>query len=120
MDKFESYASLRATEWAAWARRAGEGVGWPPETLLSRVIREGASGASQGGKIPISMPDQVAEVDREVCRMPPHIRAAFCEHYMTYAASEVKARKLGISRSVFWLRVKAGNWFLYSALQVAA
>lgn len=120
MDKYESYASLRLTEWAAWARKLGEQIGWPPETLLSRVMREGMNGASQGSRPPVDMPEQVAEVDRIISRMPAHIKASICEHYLTYAPSEDKAKRLGIQRSVFWSRIKSGHWFVYSALQIAA
>lgn len=118
-NRCERYGDLRLSEWGKWAKHTSEGMGWPKETLLSRVIRYGERGAAQPGKPPTIIPEAIAEVDRIVCKMPKHIRIAVCEHYTTYAPSETKAKKLKISRSVFWSRIKAGQWFVYAALSVA-
>jgi hypothetical protein len=44
-----SDADAALEHWAAWAKSALSSIGWPPRTLLARIIECGVLGAAQRG-----------------------------------------------------------------------
>ena len=61
----------RLAAWGDWARSASSDNGWPPRTMLGKVIEEGFTGAAQGGPPPTQIPEAVAETDRAIAQLPP-------------------------------------------------
>lgn len=74
-----------------WGREVGSDgaqlakLGWPEETVLSRIMREGADGAGQSSGGPISISEQSMIVDKAVRSLPKAktrkvIRLWYCSH----------------------------------------
>lgn len=59
-----------------WGREVGPDgaqlakLGWPEETILSRIMREGSEGAGQSGGAPISISDTALVIDKAVRSLP--------------------------------------------------
>lgn len=79
--------------WGRWAKDV-DSRGWPPMTLLSRMIEFGPQGASQQGKPPISMPDEIARVDAAVGRLCEIDKRAVIAYYTRWEPMEVLAKRL--------------------------
>ncbi len=57
--------------WASIMGRDPHGLGWPPVTILGRLIEQGANGAAQSGSGPrLDIPDDVAIIDKWVKKLP--------------------------------------------------
>jgi len=92
-------------------------VGYPRATLLAKMIDQQCRGAAQS-QPPVSMPDEIAEVDRAVAALSQLMRGVILAHYLTYAPSEVKARALHLSRAHFWRLLKRAQRKVYFALEM--
>lgn len=110
---FIGYADVRLSEWAKWAR--DRGPDWPRMSIIGKFGME-RDGASQSGRPPLSMPDPVAEIDRIICKMPQLLSGVVRAHYLEWARAEDKAKKLGISRRVFFSRLESAQWFVYGQI----
>jgi hypothetical protein len=80
---------VRLEQWAAWANSGLESIGWPPSTLLGRMIDQGPTGAAQQGSPPITIPDEIAEVDSAVARLEPIDKGVISAYYLNWAPPEV-------------------------------
>lgn len=94
--------------WAAWARSALSSMGWPPRTLLARVIEYGVLGAAQrssgsllvvGGMVEYD--ELCAWVEAAVMRLTLTERNVIVRAYMHYETPETSARELSMSGSNF-------------------
>lgn len=109
-----AYADERLDAWASWVK--GRVGAWPVRTLLGRIIEQGISGAAQetGGAF---MPDAMLETDRAVAHLHVLERRVIVEYYLTYASSEIKAARCGISRATFWRRLERGQMSIFRTLK---
>jgi DNA-directed RNA polymerase specialized sigma24 family protein len=109
-----AYADERLDAWASWVK--GRANAWPLRTLLGRIIEQGASGAAQetGGAY---MPDSILETDRAVAHLDALERRVLTEYYLTYATTEMKARRCGVSRATFWRRLERAQMSIFRTLQ---
>jgi hypothetical protein len=89
MDSETKLIHARLEHWAKWARGGLEGVCWPRETLLSRMIEQGPNGASQTGRPPISMPEDVAVMDAAVAKLGDVDKQVIRAYYLNWATSDV-------------------------------
>jgi DNA-directed RNA polymerase specialized sigma24 family protein len=114
MDADVAYADGRLDAWSSWVK--GRRGAWPVRTLLGRIIEQGVSGAAQetGGAF---MPDSILETDRAVAHLDRLERRVICEYYLTYASSEIKAARCGISRATFWRRLQRGQMSIFRYLK---
>lgn len=94
-----AYADGMLDAWASWVRQSLNA--WPSQTLLGRIIKQGVSGAAQGGLID-TMPEQVARTDRAVAHIEQRLQRVTKVYYLSNAPSEVKAMRCGVSRATFW------------------
>jgi hypothetical protein len=94
--------------WAAWAKSALSSMGWPPRTLLARVIEYGVLGAAQrssgsllvvGGLVEYD--ELCAWVEAAVMRLTLTERNVIVRAYMHYETPETSARELGMTGSNF-------------------
>jgi DNA-directed RNA polymerase specialized sigma24 family protein len=109
-----AYVDERLDAWASWVR--GRLSDWPARTLLGRIIEQGVSGAAQetGGAF---MPDAILETDRAVARLDVLERRVLTEYYLTYASTEIKAARCGISRATFFRRLQRAQMSTFRTLQ---
>lgn len=94
--------------WAAWAKSALSSIGWPPRTLLARIIECGVLGAAQRGSGTLLVVGGMVEYD-ELCawveaavmRLTLTERNVIVRAYMHYESPEASARELSMSASNF-------------------
>lgn len=94
--------------WAAWAKSALSSMGWPPRTLLARIIECGVLGAAQAGSGILLVVGSMVEYD-ELCawveagvmRLTLTERNVIVRAYMHFESPEASARELGMSDSNF-------------------
>lgn len=101
-------ADAALEHWAAWAKSALSSMGWPPRTLLARVIEYGVLGAAQrssgvllvvGGMIEYD--ELCAWVETAVMRLTLAERNVIVRAYMHYETPEKSARELSMTASNF-------------------
>lgn len=103
-----SDADAALEHWAAWARSALSSMGWPPRTMLARIIECGVLGAAQRGSGVLLIVGSLIEYD-ELCswveagvmRLTLTERNVIVRAYMHYEAPETSARELAMSASNF-------------------
>lgn len=103
-----SDADAALEHWAAWAKSALSGVGWPPRTLLARIIECGVLGAAQrsSGSLlvvgsMIEYDELCAWVEAAVMRLTLAERNVVVRAYMHYESPEASARELGMTAANF-------------------
>jgi hypothetical protein len=69
------------SEWARWGLGALEQLGYPRETLDSRVARFGFTGAAQGGSMP-EWPQHIVWMEQAVLRIQQIERSVLVEEYL--------------------------------------
>ncbi len=84
--------------WARWGKSALPG--WPPKTLLAKVIECGFTGAAQGAPLP-EMDEAVQAVERAVLRLTEAERRVLTKHYVAWEPGIASARELGITYDSF-------------------
>lgn len=87
--------------WARWAKHSLETLGWPPSTLIARVIEFGVLGAAlQGGKTLEA--DSICEmVERAVMRLDPDEREVIVRRYLFWEPRETSAKQCGMTVGAF-------------------
>lgn len=101
-------ADAALEHWAAWARSALSSMGWPPRTILARIIEYGVLGAAQRGSGVLLVVGGIVEYD-ELCawveaavmRLTLPERNVIVRAYMHYETPETSARELAMSASNF-------------------
>ena len=87
-------------EWGSWAREC-EVAGYPPVTLLGRLIEFGAIGASHPSEPPISIPQSVALIDSAVAKLEATLRSCLIAYYTHWESIGVSARRVGLDEHRF-------------------
>jgi hypothetical protein len=103
-----SDADAALEHWAAWAKSALTSMGWPPRTLLARIIECGVLGAAQRGSGILLVVGSMVEYD-ELCawveagvmRLTLIERNVVVRSYMHFESPEASARALEISAANF-------------------
>ena len=88
MDSETKLIHARLEHWAKWARGGLEGVSWPRETILARMMEQGINGASQTGRPPVSMPEDVAVIDAAVARLGDVDKQVIRAYYLNWARAD--------------------------------
>lgn len=86
-------------QWAKWGKE-GSGLGWPPITLLGKVMTQGFAGAAQPGPVP-EMSEAVQIAERAVLRLKEIERRVVIKHYVYWQPVEVSARYCHMSSGRF-------------------
>lgn len=88
-----------------WARKSAndlQSLGWPPITVLGRVIEFGISGAAQGGAKVMEIDEMFQATDRAVARLRPREKLVVRTHYSgAWRTDKESARKLGMNHTSF-------------------
>jgi DNA-directed RNA polymerase specialized sigma24 family protein len=72
----------RLQAWADWARKGGDLPGWPGRSSLQKGVEAARLGISlEHSRIPIEMPEPVAQVEKVVNRLPAEQREVVLIHY---------------------------------------
>lgn len=98
--------------WARDAREGGQGGGMHPLERL-RLLHDGAV---FGSDAPMSNDEILIIVDRAYLMCPVRTRAVLSAWYKSQAPAEVKARRLGISRTALYTHWKSALWFIRGVL----
>src|ERR1700735_373914 len=95
----EQKAEQRMREWGKWSARGGW-LGYPSVTILGRLIRQGP-GASQVGRSPTELPEEVAETDAAVSQLTPILKFVCIEQYCGHGDLPSQDKRLELSREAF-------------------
>jgi len=104
-------AELMLIQWGAWVRSSGQSLGYPKESPISRVMREGAAASHATKKGEAHMPAAVEVIERCVLTMRANNRAklrTICMHH--FVGNEnlpTIARKLKIDEDTARARIAA-------------
>jgi hypothetical protein len=81
-----------------WGRatRADIDNGWPPATLLGRMIDQGPMGASQTGRPPTTMSEQDQRTDSAVAKLCEIDRKAVTFYYQKWVTLDMLAKAMGM------------------------
>lgn len=103
-----SDANAALEHWATWAKSSLTGMGWPPRTLLARIIEFGVLGAAQRGSgcllvvgSLVDYDELCAWVEASVMRLALMERNVIVRAYLHYETPETSARQLGVSAENF-------------------
>lgn len=94
-----AHVDIALEQWASWGKQ-GVGIGWPPMTLLAKVIEQGFAGAAQPGPVP-EMSELVQAVERAVLRLDARERKVLTKYYVHWQPIEVSARYCKMSPANF-------------------
>ena len=109
MDAETKLVHIRLEAWGNWNKGA-EMKPYPEITLLGRVIEQGISGAAQGARPCISMPEQVQVTEMAVLRCPAVDQQVLREYYIKYAPVEIMARHCRMRIKQFQNVLKRARW----------
>jgi len=110
-----------------WGREVGSDgaqiakLGWPEETILSRIMREGIEGAGQAGGKPIAISDMAMVLDKTVRSIP---QAKTRKVVRLWYASEDRgsqlacARRASVGLRTFRLHLKIGRGYVAETLGI--
>jgi hypothetical protein len=65
----QAVVDMALKDWARESREQRDATGWSPDSILSRMIVQGATGAAQFGVPPPSMSDPSTAVDKAVAKV---------------------------------------------------
>lgn len=88
MDPETKAVHVRLERWGNWAKEGNQN-GWPAQTILGRMMEQGPNGASQHGKPPISMPEDIAVTDAAVAKLGEVDKGVIRAYYIRWAPMEV-------------------------------
>ena len=104
-------AELMLIQWGAWVRSSGQSLGYPKESPISRVMREGAGASHATKKGEAHMPAAVEVIERCVLTMRANNRAKLrriCMHRFVGGENlPTIARKLKIDEDTARARIAA-------------
>jgi hypothetical protein len=109
MDPDTKFVHARLEEWARWAKES-EIRAWPSITLLGRVIEQGPTGSGQSGRPPTDMPEQVASIDRAVCKLGDIDRGVVRTYYLKWEPINVMARRNSMRVLQFQRVLRRARW----------
>lgn len=106
--------------WARWAKSALSGLGWPPLTLLAKIIAHTATGAAREAGAHIEADEFCELIDRLVMKLPEIERKVIVRHYLHWEPQQVSARHLSMSYPRFRLVLHRARRSLAYRLEGAA
>lgn len=114
------WITQRGKDWGRWRNRHESG--WPSESLMSRIKREGSVGAAikqHSQHIPVKlMPPEIADFHRVVVTMEEAHRAVVEITYRTKAGRDEKAEALGMSKSRMYQILDQAHGYLSGRLDI--
>lgn len=96
-----SYADACLERWARWGRAATASMGWPPLTLLARVIEQGFTGAAQVNPHEADVDDIILMTEGAVLALTVRERRVVLRFYMRWEPPQAAALSLGMDEGTF-------------------
>lgn len=95
MDPETKIVHIRLELWSEWAT---EGLrGFPESTIIDRIMKQGAQGASSDHSRRTEMPDPILITDRAVAKLKELPKRCICEYYLRWEPKEIIARRVGMN-----------------------
>jgi hypothetical protein len=95
MDPETRTIHIRLERWGK-ATRAGIENGWPPSTMLGRMIDQGPMGAAQTGRPPTSLSEEDQRTDAAVAKLCDIDRKALTCYYQGWMTVDMLAKRLSM------------------------
>lgn len=111
MDPETKIVHEKLEAWGAWAKDS-EIRAYPAATYLHRWAKEGIHGASQQGRPPVAMPDEIAAVDAAVCRLNATDRKAVQLYYIKWQPIESLSRLMQMRPRQYQNVLRRARWRL--------
>ena len=111
MDANEAVVLLE--RWGTWSR-SNTDIGFPKENILSKAKNRGSFGP--GSAHEIEMADDIAEVERVVCRMPNQMKKTVRTIYVYRVPQTEAATRFRVSRVEFRRMIDAASNYLAGAI----
>jgi hypothetical protein len=116
MDSESKVAHLRLEQ---WGRETRENLtGYPPATLLGRLIEQGVTGAAQAGRPPTALSDSAAKTDACVAKLCEIDRRVLRFYYQTEIPVETLARKMSMRLRQAQNVLRRARWRFMAHLSV--
>jgi hypothetical protein len=109
MDQESKEVHLLLEAWGAWSRDAYPRP-FPEVSVIGRMIKYGALGASQEGKPPIAMPDPIARVDAAVARLGDIDKKVVQSYYLHWDPPESCAKRCHMRLRMFQNVLRRARW----------
>lgn len=119
MDAESRLIHSRLESWARWARDFSEARAYPAVSVVGRMMEYGALGASQQGRPPVSMPDEIAAVDAAVARLGDIDQRAIKAYYLHWEPIENCAKRLRMNVRPFQSLLRRARWRIAIILNCA-
>lgn len=109
LEAFEmiDWIHARCREWGYQVRKINMGnQGWPPRTVLDKMIREGVLGAASGGKFSQYCPEVLTEEALQMNNAIKQLSEQDREHlflvYVIREKAKVTMQRLGVTRTAYY------------------
>lgn len=79
--------------WARHVRGPVVFIGWPPESILARMMREGAGAGESSARVKQPFPLDVQRVENAVVKLPQELREAIVVKYVLRGMSDQQRAK---------------------------
>lgn len=108
IERDEADVALEA--WARWAKSALTSLGFPPISIIGKIVELGIRGAAQSAGLKVMEIDEVCELtERAVTTLPGDEKEAVIRHYLLPEPDFVSARIMRIASSTFSEKLKSGK-----------
>jgi hypothetical protein len=111
-----NYIDERLCEWATWAQSGYRlGIGYPPCSLEYRLMTEGHFEREYHGLAPTPEHAAAEEMEALICEMTaqcPKMAEVIRIHYLEKEGYSHKARRMGMSITLFKTHLNTGRWWL--------
>jgi DNA-directed RNA polymerase specialized sigma24 family protein len=111
MDPETKVVHAKLEAWGAWAKDS-EIRAYPSVSYLARWIEQGIHGASQQGRPPVSMPDEIAAIDAAVSRLNAVDKKAVQLYYLKWQPIEGHARTMHMRVRQYQNVLRRARWRL--------
>ena len=103
---------LRLSNWAKWAKvQRNYGLGFPGESPISKLMREGASCHKvYNSRIPDN--PNAEKTEAAIREMPEHLSCIIEQYYLRSGSVQQKARELSMSRVTFYEHLRMAKYWL--------
>jgi hypothetical protein len=116
MDPETKAVHIRLEQWGAETRE--KHTGWPPVTMLGRLMKQGPMGASQTGNPPTALSPQAANVDGCVAKLCQIDQRAIKLYYQGWIAREALAKQLCMRERQAQNVLRRARWRIAAHLAV--
>lgn len=116
MDPETKATHIELERWGLETREALNG--YPPVTLLGRLIEQGANGASQTGRPPVALSDEAARVDSCVARLCQIDQRVLRFYYQAQLSMYELSRKMSMRERQAQNVLRRARWRLQAYMAV--